>query len=214
MNFALGLLAGGQGSRLGGVQKASLPIHGISCMARVLEQLQSSGTKPDLLLVSANHPRDKALAEKLGAVCIADHDSNPYLNQNYQGPLAGIKRLLQHCAALSIDWLILAPCDAVLLPSQYTKTMLNLADDAGANQAPAQAFVVEYRQQIEPLCTAIHTDTLLNLNTYWQKGGRSPRQWLQQLPAKTVDFSHSEAIWSFNTPAELHAVETLLTKHI
>lgn len=210
-----------------------MAINGSCCMARVFEQLQSTEIKPDSLLVSANHPQDQALAEQLGAIWIADQHSNAPQNQNhhqnFQGPLAGIKQLLNYCATKQIDWLLLAPCDAVLLPKQYTNTMLEAINSSVASQSaisatkfnnklsqfnkPSKAFVVEYRQQIEPLCAAIHIDALPQLNAYWHKGGRSPRQWLQQLPAAMVDFSHSRAIWSVNTPAELDAAEALLAKH-
>jgi molybdopterin-guanine dinucleotide biosynthesis protein A len=95
--IALGILAGGRGSRLGGADKASLEFRG----ERLLERaLRAAGTGYAQRLLS--HPaagRDWGVP---GLEALAD------LRPGYPGPLAGLETLLEHCRQ---DWLLTLPVD-------------------------------------------------------------------------------------------------------
>ena len=94
--MTIGLLAGGQGKRLGGVDKAWLERDGQSQLAWLVGQLERY---PSPILVSANtsHERHRAL----GLHAIADR--SPGL-----GPLAGISAIAEVCPT---PWLLSLPVD-------------------------------------------------------------------------------------------------------
>lgn len=100
------ILAGGEGSRMGYLNKGLQPLHG-----RPLAQHVADGLRPhvDFLAISANH--DLAAYESLGATVIADDPAF-----GVRGPLAGILSALGRFPP-DLDAIMVAPCDAPLLPA-------------------------------------------------------------------------------------------------
>ncbi len=107
------ILAGGRGSRLGGIDKGLLPIDGVPLVQRVAQRL---APQVDSLLVSANRNLDVYRA--LGFRVLED---GPFLEA---GPLAGLRAGLQVCAT---SWLLATPCDMPYLPSDLCQRLLNAA---------------------------------------------------------------------------------------
>ena len=97
-DITLGLLAGGAGSRLGGVDKAWLQRGGVPQVLRLARRLAG---ETGSVLVSAN--RDLARYAEAGLVAVPDR--NPGI-----GPLAGLDALT---AACTTPWLITLPVDLV-----------------------------------------------------------------------------------------------------
>ena len=81
------VLAGGQGSRMGGVDKGLQPFRGKPMAAHAIERL---APQVDELLVNAN--RNPQAYEQFGHRVIADEI------EGYAGPLAGFERGLFHAA--------------------------------------------------------------------------------------------------------------------
>ncbi|HZH44224.1 MAG TPA: molybdenum cofactor guanylyltransferase [Lysobacter sp.] len=98
----LGVLAGGAGSRLGGVDKAWLERDGAP---QVLRWVERFGCDADAVLVSANRGHERYRAGGLTAIA----DSAPG-----QGPLGGLHALAHACRT---PWLLTLPVDVVALPS-------------------------------------------------------------------------------------------------
>ncbi|MGO1541523.1 MAG: molybdenum cofactor guanylyltransferase [Luteimonas sp.] len=94
----LGILAGGRGSRLGGVDKAWLRRGGVSQVERLVARL---GPEVDEVLVSAN--RDPAAYARIGLVPVADTAAGI-------GPLGGLDALARACSG---DRLLTVPVDLV-----------------------------------------------------------------------------------------------------
>ena len=92
----LGILAGGLGTRLGGVDKAWLRREGVSQVERLVDRL-SPGV--DEVLVSANRNLEAYAAVGLATV----PDAEPGL-----GPLGGLDALARACHG---EWLLTAPVD-------------------------------------------------------------------------------------------------------
>lgn len=92
----LGLLAGGLGTRLGGVDKAWLRREGVSQVERLVARL-SPGV--DEVLISANRNLEAYAAIGLATVA----DARPGL-----GPLGGLDALARACRG---EWLLTAPVD-------------------------------------------------------------------------------------------------------
>ena len=99
------ILAGGRGSRMGGVDKGLQLLEGRPLVAHVIERLAPQAAS---LLISANRNLDAYAA--LGHRVLADP---PGLE--FAGPLAG---MLAGLEALPDDaWLLTAPCDCPRLPA-------------------------------------------------------------------------------------------------
>lgn len=97
-DLTLGILAGGQATRLGGVDKAWLQRGGVPQVLRIARRF---GAKASAIIVSAN--RDAARYAGHGLRVVAD-------NRADIGPLAGIEALATACTT---PWLLTLPVDIV-----------------------------------------------------------------------------------------------------
>lgn len=113
----LGILAGGQATRLGGVDKAWVRFQGSSLIERTLASLDIG---PADTLVSYNS--SPAAMERLGPRVIAD------LRPAFPGPLAGIEALLGACATA---WLLVVPVDLRRIPGGLCDRMVDCARSIG-----------------------------------------------------------------------------------
>lgn len=100
--LTLGILAGGRGSRLGGVDKAWLQRDGVAQVVRIARRLEREA---DALLVSSNG--DAAAFARHGLDVVADDP----LHRD-AGPLAGLRAL---AAACTTPLLLTVPVDVVNL---------------------------------------------------------------------------------------------------
>src|SRR5436305_15205563 len=96
------VLAGGQGSRMGGIDKGLQPFRGRPMVAHVVERFAPQVGE---ILINAN--RNLEEYARFGHRVIADEIAG------FAGPLAGFERGLAHarCALL-----VTAPCDSPFLP--------------------------------------------------------------------------------------------------
>lgn len=123
------VLAGGQGSRMGGVDKGLQLLDGQPLARLALQRLQP---QVGALLLSANrHQGDyEALAAPFHAPVLADGLAG------YAGPLAGFLAGLAHCAT---PWLLTVPCDSPRLPADLARRLADAAAREGADIAVACA---------------------------------------------------------------------------
>ena len=98
---SLGILAGGRGLRLGGVDKAAIEVAGVSLLQRVLD---AAGHGFAEVLVSHNRP-DSPLRAGSGVDGLR---FVPDDGGEGQGPLAGLDALLRACRS---EWLLTLPVD-------------------------------------------------------------------------------------------------------
>ena len=97
-DITLGILAGGQATRLGGLDKAWLRRDG---QAQVLRIAARYRPQVAAVIVSANRDRERYASEGLASVC----DRQPGI-----GPLGGLDALAQTCTT---PWLLTLPVDLV-----------------------------------------------------------------------------------------------------
>src|SRR5438309_5604186 len=96
------ILAGGQGSRMGGVDKGLQAFRGKPMVAHVIERLEPQVSE---VLINANrNPEDYS---RFGHRVIADEI------EGFAGPLAGFERGLVHATH---ELVVTAPCDSPFLP--------------------------------------------------------------------------------------------------
>jgi molybdenum cofactor guanylyltransferase len=116
-DITLGLLAGGKGSRLGGIDKAWLERDGVP---QVLRWQRRFSGEVSALLVSANRDLDRYAARDL----IALPDLTPDA-----GPLGGLEALAAACAT---PWLYTLPVDLVGTNDCLLRTLVIMRGEDGA----------------------------------------------------------------------------------
>ena len=128
--ITLGILAGGMGQRLGGVDKAFITLHGQTLLARTLAALGDGYAQ-----VLVSHNRADPRVAQSGACAVAD------LRADFPGPLAGIEALLH---AASSRWLLTVPVDLreipPMLPEGLLQARLSAAGDDGIVVADADGL--------------------------------------------------------------------------
>lgn len=189
MKLTGAILAGGQGSRLGGVDKGLCALDGRPLAAWVVERLAPQVT--DLLIV-ANRNLDDYRA--------LHHPVVQDLRAGFLGPLAGVETAL---AAMRHSWMVTCPVDAPLLPSDYVQRMVT-----AARGHPA---VARLEGHLQPVYTLLPRQALPGLRAFLTAGGRKASLWLESLNAVPVDFDDcADAFADADTHVELKALQERL----
>ncbi|HRJ52708.1 MAG TPA: molybdenum cofactor guanylyltransferase MobA [Candidatus Thiothrix moscowensis] len=182
------VLAGGQGSRMGGQDKGLLLFHGRPLIEHVLDGLQAQVGK---VLISANRHADSY--RRYGMV-IAD------VVEGFQGPLAGFAAALR---VASTPYVLTVPCDAPNVPPQLAERLLTALQSEGAELAVAHDGF-----RLQPVYALLSQCLLDDLQAYLQQGGRSPHDWYKRHRMAVVDFSDCAAMFrNMNTPADKQMLE-------
>ena len=187
MSLITGLiLAGGQGTRMGGTDKALQMLHGKSLLAHVADRLLP---QVDELLVSA--ARADAYPEfttALKARIVTDELAGA-------GPLAGVHAGLK---AARNEWLVTAPCDAPFLPADLVARLF-----AALNTGSADLTLARTADGRHPVFALMRRSVLPVLTQYLAAGGRKADGWYQGLKVIEVTFDDAKAFTNINTREEL-----------
>ena len=183
------VLAGGQGSRMGGVDKGLQPFRGKPMVAHVIERL---APQVDELLINANrNPGDYA---RFGHPVIADEIPG------FAGPLAGFERGLAHARG---DLVVTAPCDSPFLPLDLVARLRERLEGAGAQLAVAKTGT-----QSHPVFCLMRRDVLASLQAFLGSGQRKIDKWYGELRVEEVAFDdEADAFLNINTRDELASLE-------
>lgn len=199
------VLAGGQGSRMGGVDKGLQPFRGRPLALHAAQRLWQGGGVGCLLL-SAN--RHASTYSQWGWPVVADD------LQGFQGPLAGF---LAGWSATDTDYLLTVPCDTPLFPPDLAQTLARQLQQAQARIAlacaPESPTAPELRRQ--PTFCLMHRSVLPDLAAFVAEGGRKIGAWAQRHPLVLVPFNRpQDSAWAFsniNTAEDLRTLEALDT---
>lgn len=186
------VLAGGRGSRMGGVDKG-LQLHlGVPLALQAIRRL---APQVGMVMLSANRHLDQYA--KFGApVCSDATDERP-------GPLAGFLSGLEHCAT---PYLVTVPCDA---PNFPTDLVARLAAGLTAQQTSIAMAATRgpHGLQTQPVFCLMRTDLKDALLAYLHSGQRQVERWVTQQPCATVLFDDAEAFANANTLQELQQLQ-------
>lgn len=185
------ILAGGQGRRMGGVDKGLRELRGKAMVKWVLERLVP---QVDEVLINANQNPD--VYGRFGHRVIADQIGG------FAGPLAGL-----HCglSAASHPLVVTVPCDSPFLP---TDLVARLGSAMQAQQA--QLTVARTGDQPHPVFCLCRRDVLPHLTQFLAGGGRKIDAWYASLKMAEVAFDDQpDAFSNINTQEELAAFEKL-----
>jgi molybdopterin-guanine dinucleotide biosynthesis protein A len=183
------ILCGGEGSRMKGVNKPLLALHGRPLVEHVRERL---APQVHQMLISAN--REPVQYAAWGDVVIADVTTG-------SGPLAGLSRAL----SLSITpYLFCCPGDAPRLNESLVPRLAAALEGAAADLAYPHDGE---RSQHLFLLLRVTPSLVESLNARLAAGLYSVRDWIQSLKAAEVDASDISASFAnINTTADLQRV--------
>lgn len=186
------VLAGGRGSRMGGVDKGLQPYAGQPLVAHALMRL---GHQVGQLMVNAN--RNLGAYESLGVPVWPD------TVPDYAGPLAGFLVGLEHCET---PWLVTVPCDSPLFPDDLVARLAAAVVEHDADIAMA-ATREDGVLQVQPVFCLMKTDLLESLVRFTQGGQRKIDKWTAQHRCVEVPFDEPQAFANANTLDELRQLQ-------
>lgn len=203
-NITALILAGGRGSRMGGVDKGLQNFNGLPLALHTLNQLQM-GAGVGQIMINAN--RNLAAYESFGVAVWPDGLAD------YPGPLAGFLTGLERCET---PYLLTVPCDTPLLPldlAQRLATALATADaDIAMAAAPEVGRDGQMQVRTQPVFCLLKAELLESLVRFTQDGGRKIVAWTDQHKTVVVPFDwpgdNPQAFFNANTLAELHHLES------
>ncbi len=183
------LLAGGQGRRMGGVDKGLQLLRGKPMAQHVIERF---APQVDELLINANQNIEQY--QGLGYRVIPDAIGG------FVGPLAGLHRGLSEAAHPLV---VTAPCDSPFLPLDLVAKL-----HTALEQQNAELAVARTGDQPHPVFCLCRKSVLPSLTAFLESGGRKIDWWYAQLKVANVDFVDEAAFRNINTREELAANST------
>ena len=199
------VLAGGRGSRMGGVDKGlqnhlGMPL-ALHCLLRLQLQVGSA-------MVNAN--RNLGAYESMGVPVWPDTQAD------FAGPLAGMLVGLEHCET---PWLVTVPCDTPNFPLNLVERLAAAAQaegadiamaatrepalEAGANADADADATGQPVVQVQPVFCLLKASLLESLQAFLDSGQRKIDRWTAQHRCATVVFDDSAAFFNANTLEEL-----------
>jgi molybdopterin-guanine dinucleotide biosynthesis protein A len=177
------VLAGGQGRRMGGVDKGLQPLRGKPMIEWVLERL-----KPQVLEVIVNANQNIEKYEAYAHRVVRDEIGG------FAGPLAGLHAGLKFAKQPLV---VTVPCDSPFLPGDLVS---RLQAALGANQLA----VAKTGEQPHPVFSLMRRDVRESLEAFLAQGGRKIDAWYAALKVVEVNFDdEADAFRNINTLEEL-----------
>jgi len=191
------VLAGGRGTRMGGVDKGLQPLHGEPLAAHVLKRL---APQTAALLISANRHANiyAALGAPFGAKIVAD------TLPDFPGPLAG---LLAGLRAAESDYLLSAPCDTPWLPVDLGARLTEALESNAADIATVTTSDAGGNVSLHPVFALLRTRLADDLADFLEAGERKVRAWYARHTTVEVAFTDERAFYNINSLQELADLE-------
>ena len=198
------LLAGGRGSRMGGVDKGLQNYHGTPLALHALMRLQQQTLPPAEVMINAN--RNLSAYESFGAAVWPD--SLP----DFAGPLAGFLTGLERCET---PLLLTLPCDVPHFPlslcERLAQALQAQESDIAMAAAPEEDGDGQSNLRTQPVFCLLRASLLESLVRFTHEGGRKIDAWTAQHRQVVVPFNapgdDPRAFANANTLTELRALE-------
>lgn len=200
------VLAGGRGSRMGGVDKGLQNFRGMPLVMHALMRLQmQEGNRISESMVNAN--RNLSAYESMGVPVWPDAAPD-----EFAGPLAGFLTGLERCET---EYLLTVPCDTPLFPLDLAQRLMQALESQDAEiavaSAPEQDDNGQSHTRPQPVFCLINSQLLESLAAFMQNGGRKIDAWTAQHRTVHVAFDLATdnplAFANANTMHELQALE-------
>ena len=186
------ILAGGRGSRMGGVDKGLQAHLGMPLAMHALLRLS-----PQVGEVMINANRNLAAYESMGAPVWPDAVAD------YPGPLAGFLAGLERCAT---PYLVTVPCDSPHFPEDLVVRLAERLDGENAEIAIA-ATREDGELRLQPVFSLMKATVMESLVGFTSRGQRKIDAWTATLRQVAVEFDDARAFVNANTLAELRGLQ-------
>jgi molybdopterin-guanine dinucleotide biosynthesis protein A len=181
------VLAGGQGRRMGNVDKGLVELAGRPLVAHVIERFA-----PQVATLVVNENRCAERYAAFGYPVVADAIGG------FAGPLAGVHAGL---AAAATPFVATSPCDSPFLPGDLVARLAGAFAAQSIDLAVARTFL-----QPHPVFALARRSLLPHLANFLEGGGRKIDAWYASLSVAEVAFDdEADAFRNINTPADLAA---------
>jgi molybdopterin-guanine dinucleotide biosynthesis protein A len=187
------VLAGGRGSRMGGVDKG-LQLHAGAPLT--MHAMLRLGPQVGQVMINAN--RNLGAYEAFGVPVWPDADTE------YAGPLSGFMAGLEHCET---PYLVTVPCDSPLFPLDLVPRLAAALVEHDAEIAMAATREGD-ALQVQPVFCLMKTALLESLIRFTQSGQRKIDKWTALHRCVEVPFDDAQAFTNANTLAELQQLQT------
>src|SRR5678816_2900970 len=177
------ILAGGQGRRMGGVDKGLQTLRGRPMIEWVLERLE-----PQVAEIVINANQNVPTYERYGHRVVADATGG------FAGPLAGLHAGLN---AAVHPLVVTVPCDSPFLPADLVSRLNSSLKDHDLAVAKTGA-------QPHPVFALMKREVRASLGAFLSSGGRKIDAWYAALKVVEVAFDdEADAFRNINTLEEL-----------
>ncbi len=178
------VLAGGQGRRMGSVDKGLQPLRGKPMVQWVLERLA-----PQVQEIVINANQNLESYRRLGHDVVSDEISG------FAGPLAGLHAGLRRATHPLVATV---PCDSPFLPADLVSRLRAALKDN-------DLAVAKTGEQAHPVFCLLRSELRQNLEAFLASGGRKIDAWYAPLRVVEVRFDdEADAFRNINTLEELH----------
>jgi len=200
------VLAGGRGSRMGGVDKGLVPLQGAPLVQQALQRLRMQlGGGPAEIAINAN----RQLADYAAFGLPVWPDPVP----GFVGPLAGFAAGLEHCRT---PLLLTVPCDVPRFPldllRRLRQALLQEQADLALAAAPDEGGVTRW----QPVFCLLRVGLRQSLLDYLEMGECKVQKWARLQRCAVVPFDAPTddplAFRNLNTPEQLRALEAELAR--
>lgn len=185
------VLAGGRGSRMGGVDKGLQNFNGVPLALHTLLRLQ---LQTGHAMVNAN--RNLAAYESFGVPVWPDPVGD------YNGPLSGFLAGLERCET---PYLMTVPCDSPCFPLDLVARLAEAMHAQQADLAMAVTREADGREQPHPVFCLMRASLMDSLVAFMAGGQRRIDRWTGQHRCANVRFEDDRAFFNANTPEDLRA---------
>jgi molybdenum cofactor guanylyltransferase len=185
------VLAGGRGSRMGGVDKGLQTFRGAPMVLHAILRL---APQVGPLIINAN--------QNIGPYEGFGYPVWPDQLTGFEGPLAGLQTGLSACET---EYLVTVPCDSPFLPENLVATLADALVAADADIAVA--VTQEEERRTHPVFSLMKANVLPSLTAFLQEGGRKIEKWYRSLRFVEVLFPDADAFHNINTLEELRRFE-------
>ncbi len=182
------VLAGGRGSRMGGVDKGLQTWRGMALATHALMRLA-----PQVGEVMINANRNLGAYESMGVPVWPD------TLPDYAGPLAGLLTGLERCET---PYLVSVPCDSPLFPLDLVARLAAALEAQGAEIAMA-ATRENGALQVQPVFCLMKAEVMESLVRFTHEGQRKIDRWTALHRCVQVEFDDAQAFANANTLDEL-----------
>lgn len=172
------ILAGGQATRMGGLDKGLVQLKSIALFEHVYRRLDKQVCR-----ISINANRNLSCYQRSGLVVFPD------VIGNYAGPLAG---MLSGLIQAQTEWVFFAPCDTPFIP---TDIVAKLWQEKGN----CLAIYVNDGERAHPAIALLHRSLISAITTTLQQDKQKLLLFFNEINAASLWYPHPEHFININT---------------